>query len=194
MTAGRPFAKTRLVVFLRERIKALRGIKTQAEIAAEAGFNSVNMLAIIKAGGCRLPIDRVQALAAALDVDPARLFLLALEQDVGDTTARAILEIIGGTVVSRNETGWLGAIREASDNTDPPLTKRSRTGIVNLLHKPEPEALWPRDILLTEREAFFVDAFRVATNGTDPLPTLELTQKLRQLFGKKHKPEDEDEK
>lgn len=194
MTAGRPSAKTRLVVFLKERIKELRGIKTQAEIAAEVGFKNVNMLAIIKGGSSRLPIDRVPALAAALDVDPARLLLLALEQDVGDTTARAILEIMGGTVVSRNERAWIQAIREASGNIDPPLTKRGRTGITSLLRKAEAQGPWPRQVLLSEYEAFIVDVVRVATNGSDPAITLDLTQKLRQLFAKKPKPEDEDEK
>jgi len=193
MTAGRPFANTRLVSFLKDRIKAFKDIKTQAEIATEAGFRSVNMLAMIQSGRTRLPPDRAQALAIALDVDPARLLLLALEQDEGDTTARAILEIMGGTIASHNETGWIRALRQESDNADPPLTKRARTAIRSLFHKVEPKGSWPHHVLLSEHEAFFIDVIRVASGGTDPSPTLELIQKLRKLFSMEPTGEDGEE-
>src|SRR4051794_16294410 len=124
MPANKPYADTRLINFLTKRILELRSTKSQAEIASEAGFVNVNMLSMIKSGATRLPIDRVPALAAALDEDPRRLLQLAIEQWVGTTAMRTFDEIFG-TVVSRNELAWLGEIRDASGHVDPTLTTRS---------------------------------------------------------------------
>lgn len=59
---------------------------------------------------------------------------LALEQAVGATAAKAITEIFG-TPATENERGWLGEIRDASDNTDPRLTARSRTMLRGIFGK-----------------------------------------------------------
>ena len=86
------------------------------------------MLAMIKSGATRLPVDRVPALAEALNVDPARLLQLALEQWTGSAAARAF-ETIFATVVSSNEVGWLDEIRDASGHSDPVITTRARSAI-----------------------------------------------------------------
>jgi hypothetical protein len=132
--ALKPFGDTRLVPYLTKRILELRPNKTQAEIASQAGFINVNMLSQIKAGTNCLPIDRVPALARALEADPAYLLLLALEQRVGSTEAQAIVSILS-TAVTQNEMGWVEAIREASDLSDPPLTRRGRTAIFGVFGK-----------------------------------------------------------
>jgi hypothetical protein len=106
----------------------LRPRKSQAEIAVETGFVNPNVLAMIKSGATKLPLDRVPSLARALDCDAAYLMRLALEQSEGDTAAQAIVEIMG-TPVTGNELGWLQEIRDASDHSDPRLTQRSRTAI-----------------------------------------------------------------
>lgn len=127
-TARRPFSHTRLTRFLEKRILELRPRKSQIEIAAEAGFVQTNMLAMIKNGSTKLPLDRVPGLAKALDCDPRHLFLLAMEQLGNDTTVQAIAEIFG-TVVTRNEVAWLEEIRAASGHSDPSLTTRTRSAI-----------------------------------------------------------------
>ena len=86
---GKPHADTKLVKFLELRPK-----KTQRKIAAETGFASVNMLAMIKAGNSRLPLDRVPALAKALDVDGARGKPLPA------------LVISAGNALSEHDLGW----------------------------------------------------------------------------------------
>ena len=128
MPPRKPYEDTRLVPYLQKRILELRPVKTQAEIASQAGFTNVNMLSLIKTGSTRLPLDRVPALANALDVDPARLFQLSLEQWVGSAAARTF-EIIYGTVVTRNEIGWLEELRAASGGADPAITTRARSAI-----------------------------------------------------------------
>ncbi|WP_055048090.1 helix-turn-helix domain-containing protein [Devosia sp. A16] len=131
---SKPFAGTRLTAYLAKRILELRPTKTQAEIATQAGFINVNMLAMIKAGSNRLPLDRVSALAKALDADPAYVLLLALEQMAGSTETQAIVSILSNAV-TEHEMAWVMAIREASDMSDPPLTRRARTAIFGVFGK-----------------------------------------------------------
>lgn len=106
----------------------LRGRKTQAEIAAQAGYVNQNMLTMLKQGSSKVELDRVPALAHALEADPAFMMRLALEQAIGRTAAEAVVEVFGEPVTA-NEVGWLQAIREASRNTDPRLTSRSQVAI-----------------------------------------------------------------
>ena len=89
---------------------------------------------MLKAGSIRLPLDRVLPLAGALEVDPAFLMLLGLEQAVGSIGAKAIIEIFGGAVTT-NEIAWIHALREASGLTDPPLTRRGRAAIFSIWGK-----------------------------------------------------------
>ena len=66
---GRPYANTRLAQFLELRILHMKPKKTQAEIAAEAGLRSLNFLTMLKNGTSKVPLDRVPALAKALEAD-----------------------------------------------------------------------------------------------------------------------------
>jgi hypothetical protein len=59
---------------------------------------------------------------------------LALEQEVGSTAAKALIEILG-TPVSANERLWLAEIRDASGNSDPRPTTRARTAIRSVFGK-----------------------------------------------------------
>lgn len=124
--AKRPHAETRLAKFIEKRTLELRPHKQQNEIAAEAGFPNPNMVSMLKSGATKLALDRVPALARALECDPRLLFRLALEQD-GYATSLSAIEDIFGAIVSRNEVAWLTELRDASNHTDPNLTARSRT-------------------------------------------------------------------
>ncbi|GGE28321.1 hypothetical protein SAMN05421774_11816 [Gemmobacter megaterium] len=123
-----PFQNTATAHLIADRVRDLSHRKTQAEIASEAGFANANMLSMLKSGKNKVPLDRVPSLAKALEVDPAYLMRLALDQAVGATAAKAITEIFG-TPATENERGWLTELREASDNSDPRLTARSRTAL-----------------------------------------------------------------
>ena len=132
--AKKPYADTRLAKFLDTRLLELKHKKTQAEIAEEAGFVNPNMVTMIKKGATKLPIDRVPALAKALESDPALLLRLALEQSEGSTAATAIFEIIGQPV-TKNEMAWINEVREASGDTDPRLTSRASAAIRGVFGK-----------------------------------------------------------
>lgn len=129
-----PHSKTAAASFLTERMRDLKHRKTQKEIAQEAGFLNANMLSLLKSGANKIPLDRVPALAKALEADPAYLMRLSLEQSVGITAANAIVECFG-TPITLHELGWLDEIRDASGNTDPRITARSRSALRGIFAK-----------------------------------------------------------
>ena len=130
----KPHADTKLAKFIERRVLDLKARKSQLQIASEAGFPNPNMITMIKNGSTKLALDRVPSMARALDCDPAYLMRLALDQAVGDTSAQAITEIFG-TPVTAHELGWIEAIREASANSDPRLTSRSKAAINTIFGK-----------------------------------------------------------
>lgn len=129
-----PYQNTPTAKLITDRIRDLSHRKTQAEIASDAGFANANMMTFLKTGKNKVPLDRVPSLAAALEVDPAYLMRLALDQAVGATAAKAIIEIFG-TPATENEQSWLVELRDASDNTDPRITARSRAALRGVFGK-----------------------------------------------------------
>jgi transcriptional regulator with XRE-family HTH domain len=129
-----PFHNTPAAKLIADRIQALSHRKTQGEIASEAGFANANMMTFLKNGRNKVPLDRVPALAKALEVDPAYLMRLSIEQAIGVTAAQAVVEIFG-TPATENERGWLTELRDASDNSDPRLTARSRAALRGIFGK-----------------------------------------------------------
>lgn len=132
--AKKPYQDSKLAKFLEARLMELKHKKTQTEIAEDAGFVNPNMLTMIKQGATKLPIDRVPALAKALESDPALLLRLALEQSEGSTVTAAIYDIIGQPI-SKNEMTWIIEIRAASGDTDPRLTSRASAAIRGVFGK-----------------------------------------------------------
>lgn len=131
---GRLYADTLLAKFVTKRVLELKYRKTQAQIAAEAGFNNPNFLSMIKNGSSKLALDRVPALAKALECDAALLFRMALDQHDSPTTETALRQIFRA-VVTENEAVWLEELRDASDNSDPALTTRARAAIRGIFGK-----------------------------------------------------------
>src|SRR4051812_20486919 len=122
MPADRPgfsFANNALSRFLDKRIAELRGVKTQREIAAEAGFKRSNIVSMLKRGETKVPLERIAALARALDADPAHLFRLGMI-DLWPELAGVIDEIFGRQMSSHNEHAiLLMKWRVASADSDP---------------------------------------------------------------------------
>ncbi len=55
-----------LADFSATRIAKIRHLKSQKQVAQEAGFDSVNFVSMLKRGDAKLPIDRVPSFSAAL--------------------------------------------------------------------------------------------------------------------------------
>ena len=117
-----------------ERILDLSHSKTLAEISAEAGFKNPKMMTLLKSGEIKLPLDRVSSLAKALEVDPAYLMRLSLDQAFGVRVAKVITDIFG-TPTTENERGWLAEIRSASGDADPKPTDTARKALWAIFEK-----------------------------------------------------------
>ena len=113
---------SRIAAFIEKAIDQNPQRKSQKEIAEEMGYEKPNMLSMIKKGDAKLPLDKVPLLAKAVDVDPAFLFRLALEQYWPEEQG-AIASIIG-EVVSANERALIRKIRTWTKNTDPVLVTK----------------------------------------------------------------------
>tara|TARA_B100000678_G_scaffold31681_1_gene23418 strand:- start:94 stop:408 length:315 start_codon:yes stop_codon:yes gene_type:complete len=83
--ASKPYQNTRLAAFVTKRVLELKHKKTQAQIADQTGFSSVNMISMLKSDASKLPHDHVPALA--VECHPAFPFRMALEQLDCPTTA-----------------------------------------------------------------------------------------------------------
>lgn len=94
---------------------------SQKEIAEIVGFKNQNVITMIKQGDLKLALDRVPAMARALNCDPKHLFRLALEQSWSEDTMRDIGEVLD-TGLSANERKLLEIYRATTNNQDPEIT------------------------------------------------------------------------
>lgn len=108
--AGFPFANSKVAVFMTKAIDAISYKKSQREIALEVGYEKPNIVSMMKRGETRVPLDKIPAFAEALEVDPAHLFRLALEQYWPDQE-KAIAAVFG-TVVTADEAKVIKFIRK----------------------------------------------------------------------------------
>lgn len=115
------YKKSNVGSYISKRIDALRGRKTQKEIAEQAGYEHANNISMIKNGTSKLPLDRVPALAKSLECDVGELFAVALEQYFDDETIIAFRRVMTADL-TRNEVEWIEFLRAVSDRTDPNLT------------------------------------------------------------------------
>ena len=93
--------------------------KSQRDIAAESGFDNPNVLTMLKQGLTKVPLRRVGALAKALNVDPAHLLRLVMGEYMPDTWA-AVEDVLGGTMLTKNERELIACYRRVSSDTNPP--------------------------------------------------------------------------
>lgn len=91
--------------------------RTQREIAQECGFDTPNVISMIKDGSMKVPISRVGALAKALEVDPAHLLRLVLLEYAPETW-EAIENIMQSTVLTANELKLVHAYRHLTGDND----------------------------------------------------------------------------
>jgi transcriptional regulator with XRE-family HTH domain len=127
-----PFAESSVARYLDKQIEALKGTKTQREIAAEIGYEKANMISMFKRGEVRVPLDKIPLLAKALHVDPGHLFRLALEQywpSLGET----IVSVFGRTVTANEEEILIKPWREATKKQDPGSNHQIKEAVERML-------------------------------------------------------------
>jgi transcriptional regulator with XRE-family HTH domain len=126
---GMPYANTALAKFLDKRIEALKGLKTQREIAAEIGYEKPNILSMFKRGESKVPLEKIPALARALDVDAAHLFRLGFEMYWPDL-ASVIEDVFVRQLATKNEGEiFLKRWRTLTADADPVPDARTQTAI-----------------------------------------------------------------
>lgn len=84
--------------------------KTQKEIADEVGFDSPNVITMLKKGHTKLPLGKVGPLAKALEVDPVHLLKLCLSEYQPDTW-EAVREYFDAAL-TKDEMALLSVFRE----------------------------------------------------------------------------------
>lgn len=96
--------------------------KSQKDIAREVGFNQPNNISMIKDGISKLPINRVPAMAKALNVDPIHLLRITMREYMPETWA-VIESVLGGRLITKAEIALLNSTRKASRNLDLDFTE-----------------------------------------------------------------------
>jgi transcriptional regulator with XRE-family HTH domain len=119
---GMPFENAPIAVFLTRAIDALQGIKSQREIAQEIGYEKPNMISMFKRGEAKVPLDKIPLLAKALNVDPAHLLRMALQQ-YNPEFYKVIGQILDNKdIVSDNEIAVIKELRKLTGERDVTLT------------------------------------------------------------------------
>jgi hypothetical protein len=104
-----------------------RSPKTEAEIARELGYSKPEIIKLMRSGTTKVPIDRIPALARSLNVEPAHMMTLALE-DYAPQMLRALEETFE-FLATPNEREIIKVVRHLSNNSDPRLTAALRQEI-----------------------------------------------------------------
>jgi transcriptional regulator with XRE-family HTH domain len=83
--------------------------KTQREIADEIGLPRPNSLSMMKLGTCKVPIERIPALAKACGVSSLPFVKTALQEYHPELIET--LETVAGGYLTAHEVEWLGIYR-----------------------------------------------------------------------------------
>lgn len=117
--ATNPKKVSKFAAYLTKQIDALAGIKSQREIAEEMGLPKPNVVSMYRSGATQVPLERIPALAKAIDHDPALLFRLRMEEIWPE--GEKVIGQIFGTVLTANERSIIEKIRKVN-KSDPALT------------------------------------------------------------------------
>src|SRR5690606_10026295 len=126
---GRTFETKSFASHLESLIEASH--KTQREIAKEIGYDRPNIITMFKQGLTKGAIEKIPALAMALDGDPARLLRLALNEYMPE-----VLETIEqclGSLLTSYEREVLGILRNVTLSAHPKLSALQREELERVL-------------------------------------------------------------
>lgn len=129
MTKTTPIRPT-VAEFIAERLA--NSHKTQREIAEECGFEKANVVTMLKSGTMKLPLNRVGAMARALNADPAYLLRLAMCEYLPDAW-EAIEATLQTTVLTANELNLVRAYREVTGDNDAQAVVINRDAVIAIV-------------------------------------------------------------
>src|SRR5579883_398804 len=109
-----PYGHTAMARFLAKRIDELTGRKSRLDIARALGYENPNIISMFKTGDTKVPLDKIPALADALEVDVGELLRLGLEAYWPEKLAVIQKALVP---ITQPEAAILGAAREAAGGT-----------------------------------------------------------------------------
>lgn len=112
---SKPVTPVTVAEFIADRLATID--KTQREVAEACGFETPNIITMFKQGKTKVPLDRIGPLAKALDVDPAHLLRLALQQYLPETWS-SIEDILHSTILTANELELVRKYRQVTGDAD----------------------------------------------------------------------------
>lgn len=116
--------------FLADKIAAID--KTQRQISEECGFDNPNIITMFKNGLTKLPINRIAPLAKALDVDPAHLLRLVMNEYMRESW-ECVENIMQSTVLTSNELQLVRAYREVTGDNDAAAVVIDRSAVLAIV-------------------------------------------------------------
>lgn len=90
--------------------------KSQKQIAAEIGYECVNMVTMLKQGLTKVPLNKVGPIAQALGIDAAEFLRMVMGEYMPNTLA-AVEEILKGPMLSKGEIRLIQDLRRISKDT-----------------------------------------------------------------------------
>lgn len=112
---------------------------SNAKLALACGYDNFNVIAMMRKGRTKFPLEKIGVIANALQLDPVWLLRMAMsEYSPGKLAA---IESIVGPLVTRNELQLLERWRLATYGGDPELSESVKAGIkemVRLARGPNP--------------------------------------------------------
>jgi hypothetical protein len=111
--------------------QTLAGV-TDEELASALGYESPKVIQMFKSGGMKVPINKVPALADALDLHPGLLMRRVLN-DVSPELLQAIEHCLGALCLSEGEQKLIAAIRKANPIKEPVPIMFDRDAIITLI-------------------------------------------------------------
>ncbi len=109
---------------------------TLDEITLLLGFQSTGMVEGFCSGDRKVPLDKVNALAEALDCDRRQLFLLVLSSWFDTDFIKMLEEAFANGSASSVEKSWIDFLREFYSGNVPELTPQLRRRLRLLVSMP----------------------------------------------------------
>lgn len=125
-----------LATLISARCDDLAARKNQREIANEVGFPNKNVISILKGGGMKLSLDRVEGMAKALELDLATLMLPTLRQYYDEDVIEALRKTFS-SAETKTERDIISIARKHM-NVNEPLSHATREKLKEVFKQNRP--------------------------------------------------------
>lgn len=118
---------TTVAEFISNRLATVN--KSDRELAIECGFDHPSLVTMLKAGTSKVPLNRIDSLARALDVNPAYLFRVVMREYMPDVL-EAFESLTRSTPLSTNELDLIQSFRRVTGDRDAKAIMIDRAAVI----------------------------------------------------------------